>query len=442
MKGQVREVLALRLEDAVTRELPRPTRRDVYLPKVPGKALAIIGMRRSGKTSYLWQLARERLEAGAPRESVVLLNFEDEQLLGVEPTDIGWLVEEHYRRFPHLRDSKRVTWFFDEIQLVPGWEVVVRRLIDSERVEIFVSGSSAKLLSREVATSMRGRGLEAIVFPFSFRESLRHAGEEPTQSWRRSPKAIRSRLANRLREYLTVGGFPEAQGLAERDRRYLLTNYVDTVLLRDVIDRHAVSNPTALRRLERHLMSNPAAPFSIQKCHDSFRSQGVAIAKDTLHQYLAHLEDAFLVRTVPILAASDRQRTVNPRKSYPIDPGFIPIYERVDRAYVGHALETIVLIELERRGYAVQYLRTKGGYEVDFHAECAGAPTLLVQVCAELGDTETREREVRALLDAKREHVKATALLITLDDDPPRLDRETAKAIEWQPAVDWLLSEP
>ena len=184
-----------------------------------------------------------------------------------------------------------------------------------------MSGSSAKLLSREVATSMRGRALEAVVTPFSFREALRHAGREPSRCANRLIKAEHSQLTHDLAEYLRVGGFPEAQGLDTRTRHELLRNYVDVVLLRDVMERHNLSQPQILRWLVQQLLGNAAGAFSIHKFFSDLRSRGTAVGKDTLHQMLAHLEDAFLLSTVGLATDSARRRQVNPRKVYPVDTG-------------------------------------------------------------------------------------------------------------------------
>ena len=157
----------------------------------------------------------------------------------------------------------------------------------------------------------------------------------------------------------------EAQGVPLRDRRDLLRSYVDVAILRDVIERHAVSNPLPLRWLQRHLLASPATPFSVQKFYDALRSQGIGVGKDTLHTFLGYLEDSFLVRIVSLHSASERQRMVNPRKVYPVDPGLIPVYDRVGRPNLGAALETAVLVELERRGCEVAYVRTREGFEVE-----------------------------------------------------------------------------
>jgi hypothetical protein len=165
----------------------------------------------------------------------------------------------------------------------------------------------------------------------------------------------------------------------------------------------------------------------------------VAVSKDTLHVYLAHLEDAFLIRSLFLHTSSERRRMVNPRKAYPVNPGLIPIYERSGRPKWGHALETAVFLELERRGYEMGYVRTPQGFEVDFLASSPGEAPLLVQVCADVQDPQTYDREVRALAAAAGEYRSARALLDTLESTPPAPG--LPPPLEWRCAGDWLLGE-
>jgi predicted AAA+ superfamily ATPase len=439
VERQLKQVIRQKITDALAAPVPVHTRRDVHLPGIKAKAMAVIGMRRSGKTTFLWQCLAERQKAGAPREALLYFNFEDERLAEMTAQDLQLVVEEYFSLHPERRDSKTVTLFLDEIQEVPGWELFVRRLLDTEKVELFLSGSSARLLSREVATSMRGRAMEVLVHPFSLREALRHRGVEPKAPWIDLPKAARSTLDNHFRAYLSEGGFPESQGAPTRDRASLLRTYVDVAILRDVIERHGVSNPAALRWLQHRLLGNPAAPFSVQKFFNALKSQGLPVGKNTLHDYLAHLEDAFLVRAVSLHTASERQRMVNPRKAYPIDPGLISLYERTGRASLGHALETVVLLELERRGCEIDYVRTGDGHEVDFFARNPEGGAILIQVCADLSDTDTYAREVRALTAAAAEYPDAIPLMLTFDTLPPR--PALPASLHCQPAIAWLLGD-
>ncbi len=393
-------------------------------------------MRRTGKSTFLWQVLADRLGQGIGREGLLFFRFEDERLAGMTAADLHLIVEEYYRLHPGWRDRRRAVFFLDEIQVVSGWETFARRLLDTEKVELFLSGSSAKLLSREVATSMRGRAMEVLVHPFSFREYLRHFGREPGQEPERLPKAARSALEKYLREYLAGGGFPEAMGVAARDRLELLRGYVDTALLRDIIERYAVSHPTALRWMVRQLLGNAAGTFSVNKFHGDLRSQGIHVAKDTLHAYLGYLEDAFLVRTVSLASTSERRRMVNPRKVYPIDPGLIPIFDRTGRANLGHAIETCVMLDLERRGAEISYVRTGSGFEVDFLARYPDGKEELIQVCTNLDVPVVREREARALTEAAREHRRATLHIVSLD---PVFARDISENITIHSAATWLL---
>jgi len=440
MEREINQVIRQKITDALAASVPAHTRRDVHLPGIKGKVLAVIGMRRSGKTTFLWQCLADRVKAGIPRDALLYFNFEDDRLAEMTAQELQLVIEEYFSLHPEHRDTSRVTFFLDEIQAVPGWEAFVRRSLDTEKVELFLSGSSARLLSREVATSMRGRAMEVLVHPFSLREILRHHGVEPMSPWTDLPKAMRSTLDKHFRAYLAEGGFPESQGAPARDRASLLRTYVDVAILRDVIERHNVTNPTALRWLQRHLLGNPAGAFSVQKFFATLKSQGLSVGKNTLHDYLAHLEDAFLVRTVSLHTASERQRMVNPRKAYPIDPGLISLYERTGRVNLGHALETVVFLELERRGYETDYIRTREGHEVDFFARSPEGDATLIQVCADVSDPGTYEREVRALLAAAAEYPGATSLLLTFVTLPPH--PPLPKPLRWQPAIAWLLGDP
>jgi len=412
------------------------TPRDARLSRLSGKVHAVIGMRRAGKTTYLQQLLKEH-RATSPIESAVYLNFEDDRLADLEVAQLGFLLEEYYRRHPELRGRKTALWLLDEIQLVPGWERFVRRVLDSEKVQIVVSGSSARLLSREVHTSLRGRGLATTIRPFSFREYLRHRGEEPDEEPRRWTAARRSLVEKRFREFLVEGGFPEAQGLAPALRLELLQGYVDTVIFRDVAERHGVSQLAVLRWLVRHCLRNPASSLSVHRLYGDLKSQGLGVAKDALHAMFDHLLDAFLISAVPLATESERRRNSNPRKVYPADPGLIRAFDASGRANLGHALEAAVANEIERRRAEIAYVKTGEGFEVDFLARYPAAGEELIQVCADLSDAATRTRELRALVEAGKEHPRATKRLLVLDRDA--LADVGNVPVKVEPAYEWML---
>lgn len=434
-RARLTEKLADSLQTPFSADTPRRVHGRVALP---GKTTAVVGMRRVGKTTFLHQLRRERLERGLARERLPYINFEDEQLVGITAKDLHVVVEEYYRRHPDLRGRETVLWSFDEIQVVAGWERFVRRLLDAEKVEVLVSGSSSALLSREIATAMRGRAWQVVIYPFSFEEALRHQGRAVPEQPDFLAGRERSAIERAFLDYLGTGGFPEAQRLDVASRHRLLTDYVDVATMRDVVERHGVTNVTGLRWLVRHLLGNAAGLFSVEKFYAGLKSQGISISKDTVHQLLGYLEDCFLVRTVWIDAASERKRMVNPRKAYPVDPGLIPVFDRTGRANVGHALETAVLVELERRGFHVTYVRTPEGHEVDFLARQPGGPEELIQVAADATDTVTAKRELRALAEAGTVYPKATRRLLTLTRDS--LPADVPSGIVAQPAYEWLLA--
>ena len=422
------------------------TRRDAVLPAVPGKAHAVIGMRRAGKTCFLKQLLAERRAHGPPERSISL-SFDDDRLAGIDASQLDALLEEYFRRYPEIRrkDGRkgRAAWFLDEIQLVEGWDRFVRRVLDTESIDIVVSGSSARMLSREIHSSLRGRAMATVIAPFSFREALRHRGEEPSVRADRLTTAARSAVEKRLREYLVLGGFPEAQGSGKRPliratRIALLQGYVDTVLFRDVIERHAVSQVAALRWIIRHVLRNPCGSFSANKLHADLRSQGHNVAKDTVHALLDHLIDAFVIAAVPVATDSERRRNTNPRKVYPADPGLIDAFDTSGRSNTGHALETAVYNELSRRGADVTYVKTNDGFEVDFLARHPDGRQELIQVCADATDATTWQRETRALDAAHAEHPRAERTVIVLDAAAARALKHPKT--QMLPAHQWLLA--
>ena len=369
--------------------IPARTRRDIRVPGIPGKALAVIGVRRGGKTSLLHVRMAARVAEGQARESQLLLELEDERLEGMTAQDLGWIIEEHGRRYPHVRRGGALggtLWLdLDEVQVVPRWETLVHRLLDA------------------------GDHLSA---------------------------AERAALDHAMQGYLRVGGFPEAQSVDAQDHVDLLTGYVDTMVLRDVIERHDVKNVRALRWLQRQILATPGGNVSVKKLYDALKSQGIGVGKDAVYAYIGYLDDAFLIRRVPMHSASERQRMANPEKIYPVDTGLISIYERSGRTHHGRTLETATLLELERRGYSARWLRTTEGWEVDFLAERVGKKPLLIQVCLDTTQSETLAREVRALESAAAMHPDAVAVLVTLDPSPPR---SLPARLQWQPAAQWLL---
>ena len=439
----LRQVVAEQL--APNRAPPVHTpRRVVGRVRFPGKATVVTGMRRAGKTTFLHQLRAECAAAAGERDggtpaydTVPYISFEDERLAGLSAEQLDQVLDEQLRH----SGTQPVMWCFDEIQLVPGWERFVRRLLDSGgEAEIFVTGSSASLLSQEIASAVRGRAWAVLIHPFAFDEALRHRGMDLPERLETLLRPERLSYERAFMDWLTHGGFPEAQGLDAASRRQLLLDYVDVAILRDVVERHSVSNIAALRWLVRHMLANASGLFSVEKFHATLKSQGIAVARDSVHQLVGHLQDCFLVRVVWMESKSERQRMVNPRKAYPVDPGLIPLFDRTGRANLGHALETAVLIELERRRSEVTYVRTPQGFEVDFLARAPDGSRELIQVCADATDPATAEREMRALAAAGEQFPDARMRLLTLDRDG--LPETAPAGVLVQEAAAWMLGHP
>ncbi len=422
-------------------EFPITTRELPFDARFPGKATAVVGMRRVGKTTFMHQLRRERTRRGLPPENLPWVSFEDERLDGFQAAELGFLEYEYDRLHPNARERGPVVWSLDEIHLVPGWERFVRRLLDTPGTEVVISGSSAALLSREMATALRGRGWEVPIHPFSFREALAHrraAVPDPAAPASRSSTA---RIERAFFDWLTRGGFPEAQqDIGRLSRSRLLRGYVDTVVLRDVIERHGIRNPRALIFLVRQLLTSPAALFSVERFRGAVRARGVRTARTTIRAMLSHLEDAFLFGFVSIASASERKRAMNPRKVYPADSGLIPVFERSGRPNRGRLLETAVFVELQRRCLDVSYVHTPSRREVDFLAVGADGAMELIQVAADLDRPITAEREFAALREAGKLHPQARKRLLTLTADP--LPFEPPPDVRVEAAWEWMLAAP
>jgi predicted AAA+ superfamily ATPase len=431
----MRNILDVLIDDFHERELPELVPRRLEMRWVPGKANVVIGMRRSGKTWYCYQQMALLHQQAISKERVLYVNFEDERLLPFAAQDFQVLLETYYRKFPAFK-TERCYLFLDEVQRIQGWDMFVRRILDTENLSVCLTGSSSRLLSTEIATSLRGRSLTTEVFPFDFREFL-DCRKIALTSVRSFGSKVRATLQNLIAQYLKVGGFPEVQRFDNELRREVLRNYLDVVILRDVVERYAVSNTQALRTIIRHVIGAPATRFSVNKFYNALRTQGISCSKNNLYEYMDYLTDTFLFYQVPIHSRSERVRRVNPKKVYVIDPGLLEAMSLRMTQDRGALLENLVFMHLRRKGLAPQYYVTKNGTEVDFVLTGQeGGGRRLIQVCWNLQDPATREREVGALMSAMQElKVEQGTIVTWLDEDAP------VESINIVPAWKWLVSE-
>lgn len=199
------------IDDFHERPIPKGVPRDGQAPRVEGKATAVVGMRRAGKTWFCYQRMEDLLKNAVPKEKLLYFNFEDERLLPFRAKDFASILDTYYRKFPRFK-NERCFLFLDEVQGIEGWDKFVRRVLDTEDLEVWVTGSSSKLLSAEIATSLRGRSLTTEIFPFSFREFLRFHDLEPGSTARFGAR-VRAEIQSMAGRYLTQGGFPEVLSL-------------------------------------------------------------------------------------------------------------------------------------------------------------------------------------------------------------------------------------
>ena len=384
-----KERLKYVLREAENFALPAIRPRTLQLPLASGKVVVLVGIRRSGKTFILLDTIRRLVASGVDRRQIVQLSFEDDRLHPLRAAEFDLILQAHAELHPDLANRPRY-FFFDEVQAASGWERFVRRLHDTRAGGIFLAGSSSHLLSREIATGLRGRCLAYEVFPLSFSEFLGFRGIMPEPY----VAAAEARAAAALDDYLETGGLPEVVLAEEAIRPRVLKEYSDLVFYRDLMDRHRLANPAVMRELLRHCLASPASLLSPHKLYLDFRSRGLPLGKDTIYGYLAHLEEAFLIFLLPVAERSLRKRAMQPKKLHVVDwtlgysyrPGAM-----IDR---GRKLENAVFLHHRREREDLAYLGGAG--EIDLVVG-RDLPEAWVNTSWSLADDETWQRERAAL---------------------------------------------
>jgi len=412
LKNTLRELYSDFYED----QIPEMTRRMATIPEVPRSATVVLGMRRTGKTFLLYQRMNELLASGVSKDRMLHVNFEDDRLMGMTVEDLRYVPDVYYQMFPENR-SRLCYFFLDEIQNIEHWEVFVRRMVDTSNVQVYLSGSSAKLLSKEVATAMRGRSVEIENFPLSFEEFLIHHDYFKTIPHNIS-SASRSKFQNAVEKYFSIGGMPAVQDVSSMVRATILQGYVNTVIYKDVIERHDVPNTQALKFTIQMVFNNPARQLSVRKIADYLKSQQVSVSRETISDYLDWLADAYLLHKVSLCSDSAMKRRTNPDKYYLNDIGIVRAMRIKHALDQGPLLENLVYLQLRRQGFKVEYVITSDGSEVDFIAfHPMQNDYKLVQVCFDMSDRKTFDREVTALRDAADALGVKDRCVVTWDDE-------------------------
>jgi predicted AAA+ superfamily ATPase len=392
--------------------------RDVQLVKIK-KIFTIIGPRRAGKTYFLFQLMKT-----LPRERIIYLNFEDERLAGLAAEDLQKILDAYFELYPNAKGQK-VYLLFDEIQNVPLWSKFIRRLYDAGVFEIYVTGSSAKLLSKELATELRGRAWTCKIYPFSFSEFLLFNKLDPAQIYEQKYK-----IRKLFFEYLNWGGFPETLSQDEYIKAKLLQNYVDLVIYRDVIERHKVRQTAILDELVKYLIQNFSREISIKKIYNLLKTKGYHLTKDILYEFVKYLEDTLYFYFVPIYSKSKKQQLVRPKKVYLVDNGLARAYILSDRLDKGWLYENAVFGHLLRKEFTVFYF--KKNLECDFVA-MRNRDKIAIQVTLK----PEEPRELEGLLEAMAALGVKQGIIVTEDLDKELIIK--GKKIVFMPLWRFLL---
>jgi hypothetical protein len=387
--------------------------RRVDVAPVSGKATVCIGVRRSGKSTFMFQLMQRIQDAGVPRQNILYLNFFDDRLHSLQHDSLSLILEAYFSLYPEKKNTEKVYCFFDEIQVVPGWEPFVDRLMRTEKCEVYITGSSAQMLSREIATQMRGRALSWEMFPFSFREFLDFKGIAND-----SPLSTKKRLTiqKAFEEYWETGGFPEVAGLDRMLRIKIHQEYFNAMLFRDLVERHDISHPRAVTDLAHWLVDNTGSLYSVNNLTGYLKSLGHKAPKSAVSDYLEWFEDAYVLFTVRIFDASLARANTNPKKIYCIDHALVTSVSSGILVNSGHLLENLVFTALRRATPDIFYFKSKTGREVDFLA-LLDRSRMLVQVCESMADPQTRKREITALAEAMAELKLPEGTIVTRGEE-------------------------
>lgn len=305
------EVLKEIILEFLESDLQQKVERELKFSHLTGKATILIGVRRCGKSTLMYQIINQLLQAGIDKSNILFLNFFDDRLHFLRESGLEIINEAYFSLYPEKKKRQTVYYFFDEIQMIPDWENFVDRVMRTENCEVYISGSSAVMLSREIATQMRGRSLSWELFPFSFSEFLRATGTV----WKFPvPPGKRYEIQKAFDSFWETGGFPEVIGLPHLLRIKIHQDYWNAILFRDLIERHNISAPRALTDLAHKLVNNIASMYTINSLTGYLKSLGHKVPKTTVADFVNWFEDSYFLFTVKLFDASANRSNVNPKK--------------------------------------------------------------------------------------------------------------------------------
>ncbi|WP_321517153.1 ATP-binding protein [uncultured Bacteroides sp.] len=406
--------------------------RGVELPLHTGKIITVTGVRRCGKSCLFTLAIKQLLVEGVDRRKILFLNFDDERLqFDREGFDE---ILDAYRELYADIPMNEVYIFFDEIQMADSWEQFVRRVYDQETRNLFITGSNSKMLSSEIATSLRGRTLQFEVFPLSFKEFciFRKVDTNYYVATNRAP------LLNLFYDYLRYGAFPEVVMGDSRFREQMLQEYFFVMLYKDLVERYNIRNPAPVRYFIKRILANITKPTSINKLYNELKSQGVTVGKNTLYELIEQIEAIYLLLPLTKYDPSLVKENSADNKYYCIDNGLRGALLASHGEDNGALLENLVYLYLRRSlpfGRGLFYF--KGKRECDFLITDKQEVSSLIQVSWDISEPETKKREIDGLLEAATATGCSRLLIITAEAEE-EITIGNMK-IEILPAWKWML---
>jgi predicted AAA+ superfamily ATPase len=409
--------------------LPAVKDREITIPISSGKIINLVGARRTGKTYLLLSLIK-KLRETVPTNRIVYLNFEDDRLYPVSIKTMDLFLQSYYELFPENKNEK-VYFFFDEIQFIENWELFVRRIYDNENCEIYLAGSSSKLLLKDLDSSLRGRSLSYEIFPLSFKEFLNFYEYEITNL---SSKSI-AKVINLFNQYLFSTAFPEIINFEEILKWKSLREYLDLIVYKDIVERYGVSNIHLMKYLIKFLFSNSGNLISINKIYNELTSFGLKVSRNSVYEYISYLEDSYTLFNVKLYTRNIREQKRNPSKFYVLDNGLRRLVSISEDK--GKLLESVVYLHLRRSSENIYYYM--GNKEVDFVLdESFQSKITLINVCYDITNPLTARREIESLVEGMKElKIKASLLLTNYQQGEEKIDGMWIKIV---PAWKWLLN--
>ncbi len=400
----VKETLKQIIADFQAEPFRQVKARELSLPIASGKAISLIGPRRSGKSYYFLHLIQQLIISGLSKEKVLYLNFEDERL-SLSVDDLDFVLQAYRELYPDTK-WQDCYFFFDEIQNIAGWEKFARRCYDNYTKNVFLTGSNANLLSQEIATAMRGRTLTFEILPLSFSEYLSFIKINP----KRHDSATRNIINQGLISYLEEGGYPEIVLLPAGLKIQALQEYFDVMTYRDLVERYEFTNLPVVKYLLKKLATLTGSYVSLNKIYKDLRSQGYKLDKNLLYEVNEAAKAVYLSMPVSKFDFSELKQINSDKKNYFIDNGLLNAITFKFSKDLGRLLENACYLQLRRLKKKVFYY--KDTKECDFIIFENERP-LPVQVAYSVEDPETYEREVNGLLHACKKLNVKNGVLIT-----------------------------